>query len=940
MMEVGISLLISAIVVIVIVYIISIWIYKRAPANMGFIRTGFMGTRVCLGRGAVVLPVFHEVSWISLETIKLIVARSREQAVQTSDKIRIDVASELYAHVGRTEDDLLTASRSLGEKTFDADQVRSLLEAKIISAIRSYAATKTLSELHENRDVFAQEIKASALESFAANGLVLEEVTIVALEQTGKEYFKADNVFDAEGLKIITEVTSNARRKVHDTEKQTVVAIRQKDLDTQLELLEIERREAVARANQDKEVSNEQALQIGAKQIYMLDQRKAVEEKEIENEVELERMRTDREIAMTEEARKRESSDIQKTLELEQERRDKEIALIAKAREEEIANINRNLALEKAERDRQIELVTKAEQHELAEIARELSRERAEKEREIELAVKERERQQAEIARATEVLKAEETARDERHQAAENVAIAMRKRGLETRLTMLEIERDETVAAVRQDQTVSNEKARVLSEKQRFILDQRLQVEQEEIDKELTIEQARIAKDTRVIDETKTREAAEVRRALAREQEERDREIALVAKAEELETAEIQRQKRIEEEERNRQIALVAKEEELRRAEVRQGLAIELEERERAIQLIGKEQEREKADIQRFLAREREEREREIALVQKTRELEAAEVERLGTTAAKEEAEHRVESVRVVADAEREKEIERIVAERLAESRRIEEENKARITAMHMQTQAEARKQSAEQESDATLIRAKAASEAQKIAAEGIEREAGAQGRAEMEIEGLRADTTQRMLEAEASGLEAKADALKKYNDAATFLELAKLHIEAERDVHIDQAKAMGNALQGAQIRMFGGGDGTVDTIRSMFTSGFALGEIVEGVAQSLPEGLRNRFAKNGIRGLFGRPYDAAQLNQTVESLRALVGQVLGTQHQRRETTVAEALNLLAEAAGEDAAASGAVQVLREANENGVFDGVPFETVWALMQATAGTSSE
>jgi len=74
----------------------------------------------------------------------------------------------------------------------------------------------------------------------------------------------------------------------------------------------------------------------------------------------------------------------------------------------------------------------------------------------------------------------------------------------------------------------------------------------------------------------------------------------------------------------------------------------------------------------------------------------------------------------------------------MAEARRIEEENKAQITRMHMLTQAEARKLSAEQESDATLIRAQAASEAQKIAAEGIEAEAGAQGRAEMQIEGLR----------------------------------------------------------------------------------------------------------------------------------------------------------------------------------------------------------
>ena len=70
MAELWIGLVFTAIVVIAIFYIISIWVYKRAPANVGFIRTGFMGTKVCLGRGAMVLPVFHEVSWISLETIR------------------------------------------------------------------------------------------------------------------------------------------------------------------------------------------------------------------------------------------------------------------------------------------------------------------------------------------------------------------------------------------------------------------------------------------------------------------------------------------------------------------------------------------------------------------------------------------------------------------------------------------------------------------------------------------------------------------------------------------------------------------------------------------------------------------------------------------------------------------------------------------------------
>ncbi len=828
MVEILLTLLVVAVVAIAIVYILSIWIYKRAPANMAFVRTGFLGTKVSIGRGAIVLPVFHEIGWVSLETIKLIVGRSKDQAILTSDKIRIDLVTELYAHVGRTVEDVLTASRSLGGKTFDADQVRALLEAKVVSALRSYAATKTLNELHENRDSFARDIQANIIDSFRANGLTLEEVTIVALEQTSKEYFNADNVFDAEGLKIITEITSEARRAVHETEKRTTVSIRQKDLDTQLELLEIERREAFARAEQDKAVANEQALHLGEKQIYVLDQRKAVEEREIENDKILERARTEKEVAFTEDAKRRETSEIQKELALEQAR----------------------------------------------------------------------------IQRVTATTTEEEAARKERHMAAEEAVLAMRQRTLETRLAILGLDKDEQFATVRQEHEVSNEKAQALSEKQRFILEQRWRIQEEEVAKEQALEQARIRKEAAVIEETKLREAAEIHRALAREQEERDRQVALVAKDEELQTA-----------------------------EVRKSLAIGLEERSSEIALIAKEQERERADIQRFLAREVEEREREIALVQKTRELEGAEIERLKTTAEKERAAHEVDSVRLIADAERAKDIDRIDAENLAETRRVDEETSAEITRMHMVTQSEARMESAEREAEATLTRARANSEAQKISADGIEREAGAAGRAEMEIESLRADNTRRHLEAEASGLEAKAEALKKYDDAATFLELAKLHIEAERDIHIDQAKAMATALHGAQIRMYGG-DGTVDTIRGMFTTGFGLGEMLEGVAQSLPDGLRDRLSANGIRGLFGQPGGGESLAQAVAAIEKLVQKTMRGR-KARDVPVAEALATLTEQAGDDKAATRALGLLRDLNQNGAFDEVPFEKVWALLQAVA-----
>ena len=255
-----------------------------------------------------------------------------------------------------------------------------------------------------------------------------------------------------------------------------------------------------------------------------------------------------------------------------------------------------------------------------------------------------------------------------------------------------------------------------------------------------------------------------------------------------------------------------------------------------------------------------------------------------------------------------------------------------------MLSQAEARKDSAEREAQAILTKASASSEAQQIGAAGIEKEAAAKGRAEMEIETLRVQNTQRMLEAEASGIEAKATALKKYNDAATFIELAKMHIEAERDVRSDQAKAMGNALQGAQIRMYGGSDdGTIDSIRSLFTTGFGVGEALEGLAQSLPEGLRQRFAENGIRGVFGLPSRAGRFQHGVEQIGELLKQTLKTRKDRENTLFKDAIIQLKEAATTDTSKLEAVSLLTDFNESGMVDEVPFETVWNLVLATSKT---
>ena len=56
------------------------WLYVKVPANMAFIRTGLGGWKAVTDAGAFVLPIVHNIQWLSLETFKLEVTRANRDA--------------------------------------------------------------------------------------------------------------------------------------------------------------------------------------------------------------------------------------------------------------------------------------------------------------------------------------------------------------------------------------------------------------------------------------------------------------------------------------------------------------------------------------------------------------------------------------------------------------------------------------------------------------------------------------------------------------------------------------------------------------------------------------------------------------------------------------------------------------------------------------------
>jgi flotillin len=252
-------------------------LYRKPTANQAFVRTGSGRAKVILDGGMLVIPIMHRLVEVSLETMRLDVKRAGPDALITKDNLRVDIASEFYIRVAPTEDDILAAARSLGDKSVSATAVSELVYEKLVSALRSVAATKELLELHIKRDEFASSVQENLANDLRQNGLTLETVTISQLDQTPPENLNASNVFDAQGLRKITEITQSQNIERNRIERDAQRAIKEKDVNTRKEVLELERDQAEAEAKQATEVANIRAAKLREKEQYEIEQRKAVE---------------------------------------------------------------------------------------------------------------------------------------------------------------------------------------------------------------------------------------------------------------------------------------------------------------------------------------------------------------------------------------------------------------------------------------------------------------------------------------------------------------------------------------------------------------------------------------------------------------------------------------------------------------------------------------
>ncbi|MEY4644167.1 MAG: hypothetical protein RLZZ596_998 [Pseudomonadota bacterium] len=329
------GLIVVAVVVAIVVWLLH-WLYLRSSKERAFVRTGLGGQKVVLDGGALVLPIVHDVIPVNMNTLRLEVSRGRDKALITKDRMRVDVIAEFYVRVAAQPDAVAAAAQTLGLRTMDPAQLKEQVEGKFVDALRTAAAEMTMEELHEKRGSYVKRVRDAVAEDLTKNGLELEAASLTQLDQTGLEYFNPSNVFDAEGLTRLTEQIERRKKQRNDVEQDTLVAIRNKNLEAEKLSLEIDREGEYARLSQQREV-----------EIARARQRAELATETAQREHDAEGARIAAKLA-TDAARVRSEQS------LEQERIQKERAL-------QTAEIERRKSLELAEQQRGIEVAREGE---------------------------------------------------------------------------------------------------------------------------------------------------------------------------------------------------------------------------------------------------------------------------------------------------------------------------------------------------------------------------------------------------------------------------------------------------------------------------------------------------------------------------------------------------------------------------------------------------
>ncbi|MEZ6135775.1 MAG: SPFH domain-containing protein [Pirellulaceae bacterium] len=326
--------------------------YRKVGPDEAIVRTGIGGMQVVTASGIVVIPVLHSAEKMDLTVKSFEIAREGAEGLICKDNIRADIKVAFFIRIDKTQEEMREVAQSIGcKRASQIETMRELFDAKFSEALKTVGKQFEFVELYDKREQFKEQIlKVIGTD---LNGYRLDDAAIDYLEQTRLELLNPNNILDAEGIKKITELTSQEKIKENHFTREREKTLKKQDVEAAEALFELERQRVSASEKQKREIAEIEAREHAAAQ-------KVCEEQRLESE--RARIATDEELGIAEENKNRQILVAQRNkertdaVELERVERDRTLEATERLRLVGVAEVEKEKAIETERRNIQEEI--------------------------------------------------------------------------------------------------------------------------------------------------------------------------------------------------------------------------------------------------------------------------------------------------------------------------------------------------------------------------------------------------------------------------------------------------------------------------------------------------------------------------------------------------------------------------------------------------------
>lgn len=249
-----VAVIVAAVLLIVGTLVAVRQFYVVPKADEALVKTGGGKTKVSIGAGMWVIPMFHEVARVSLQTFQIPIDRTGADSVPSGDMIPAEIKGEMFVQIDPKDESIQEAVRSLGvaNPRDMAAIVRQKIDGQITGALRTAAFQRTFIELNSKKKEFADQVMAILGEDLNKLGLTLRSVAVTHVTQ-GPFNKGAGDVIAAQGQRNVAETVELNRQETNKITREAEVKVLEQNVSARERALALQLTQTKLEANQARE---------------------------------------------------------------------------------------------------------------------------------------------------------------------------------------------------------------------------------------------------------------------------------------------------------------------------------------------------------------------------------------------------------------------------------------------------------------------------------------------------------------------------------------------------------------------------------------------------------------------------------------------------------------------------------------------------------------